>query len=589
MPASETFTSRVLKRQCFDCSASNPTWASVTYGVFLCIDCSAVHRSLGVHVTFIRSTQLDTNWTWTQLRAMQVGGNAAALAFFHQHGCTTTDAQQKYHSRAAKMYREKLHAMALKAMKQYGNKVHISSSQNAGSSMPSPRSKEVDFFKNTEQMMTQPSTGNRETNGSMARPSVNTEPVPISNGTAKRKDEEPTEGPNVEAALSMSPTQAQQLAEPRKSTIGSRKPAASKKGLGTRKGGLGAQKVKTNFDEIENAALQRDKHREQLSEMAVSQEKQLKEDESKKLANMRLAYKDMGLEEKRRDDKMKNFDPRKKEQAERLGMAFGSVREVSHSTLTEMKVIEQETPTVKTSKNTLDSLSSRGRDFDDDFEIINSFSGSSKYGDNPFGLKSEDKYSKWTKDSNLWESSDKSADKYESRQSNMVEEIGGYHSNDYDRGRSRKNFDVAEGSKAQDKFGNAKAISSDAFFGKYDPDMETKQKLSTYQGRSGISSDDLFGSDRSSSKPNNDYYGTGPDLAEIKEGVRQGVTKVAGKLSSLANGMINSIQFQTLLIPKIKLDVVIIDAYRQCHKKFSGQSPVGNDVFSWIPELFLPT
>jgi len=72
--------------------------------------------------------------------------------------------------------------------------------------------------------------------------------------------------------------------------------------------------------------------------------------------------------------------------------------------------------------------------------------------------------------------------------------------------------------------------------------METKQKLSTYQGRSGISSDDLFGSDRSSSKPNNDYYGTGPDLAEIKEGVRQGVTKVAGKLSSLANGMINSIQ-----------------------------------------------
>ncbi|EKX74325.1 ADP-ribosylation factor GTPase-activating, putative [Theileria equi strain WA] len=70
---------------CFDCNSRNPTWVSLTYSVYLCLNCSGKHRQLGTHISFVRSTDMD-KFTPEQLFRLSVGGNDKALSYFKQNG-----------------------------------------------------------------------------------------------------------------------------------------------------------------------------------------------------------------------------------------------------------------------------------------------------------------------------------------------------------------------------------------------------------------------------------------------------------------------------------------------------------------------
>uniref|UniRef100_A0A673BMT2 Arf-GAP with coiled-coil, ANK repeat and PH domain-containing protein n=1 Tax=Sphaeramia orbicularis TaxID=375764 RepID=A0A673BMT2_9TELE len=61
--------------QCCDCGQADPRWASINLGILLCIECSGIHRSLGVHCSKVRSLTLDT-WEPELLKLMCELGNS---------------------------------------------------------------------------------------------------------------------------------------------------------------------------------------------------------------------------------------------------------------------------------------------------------------------------------------------------------------------------------------------------------------------------------------------------------------------------------------------------------------------------------
>eukprot|EP00294_Goniomonas_avonlea_P006936 CAMPEP_0114551502 /NCGR_PEP_ID=MMETSP0114-20121206/6639_1 /TAXON_ID=31324 /ORGANISM="Goniomonas sp, Strain m" /LENGTH=256 /DNA_ID=CAMNT_0001736343 /DNA_START=173 /DNA_END=944 /DNA_ORIENTATION=+ len=73
---------RAENKECADCTASRPGWASLPHGVFICINCAQIHRHIGRHISQVKAINTGTYlWYPDEVDAMRDGNAEAARAY----------------------------------------------------------------------------------------------------------------------------------------------------------------------------------------------------------------------------------------------------------------------------------------------------------------------------------------------------------------------------------------------------------------------------------------------------------------------------------------------------------------------------
>ena len=101
-------------QKCCDCPSLDTDWGSVNHGTLICLECAGKHRSLGVHVSFVRSVYMDT-WSPVQVSVLLSKSIAIRLDYdLEKSKSMTTEYEQREEKVKGERNRQTFSACSLK-------------------------------------------------------------------------------------------------------------------------------------------------------------------------------------------------------------------------------------------------------------------------------------------------------------------------------------------------------------------------------------------------------------------------------------------------------------------------------------------